>query len=407
MVASHFLTKPIPSTSPWSMPSPRISSPALLQRRRPSAHPPSTRRPARRRPRHREPGVRRAERRGLVTGEVGRGTFVRKRATRRRRRSTERERRPLPHRPHQKPAGPRAGRSDLRRAIETLPRRPDLDRLVDFYQPAAGMARHRAAGAAWVRRAGVETDARPRDRHQRRAARSRHGTGLPDRPGDVVLTEELTYTGIKAIASLLQLQLQPLAMDDDGVRPDAFAAACRERRAPRALLHAHAAESHRPYHAARATARDREIAERYDVALVEDDVYGFLPGLPCPPSPPSRPHAPTTSPAPRRAWRPASAWATSSRPRPRSSASPAIIRASTWLTAPLLAEVATALDRGWRGRRAGGMEAAGDRRAPRAGPSGAGAVAHGNGRRPAFTSGSPCPSRGAPRGSSRRRGRAV
>ena len=46
-------------------------------------------------------------------------------------------------------------------------------------------------------------------------------------PGDVVLTEALTYPGVKAIADLFRFELVGLAMDSQGILPDAFEKACR------------------------------------------------------------------------------------------------------------------------------------------------------------------------------------
>ena len=54
------------------------------------------------------------------------------------------------------------------------------------------------------------------------------------RPGDLVLTERLTYFGMKALTSTLGLRLEGVAMDEDGLLPDAFELACRQS-APRAL----------------------------------------------------------------------------------------------------------------------------------------------------------------------------
>ena len=105
---------------------------------------------------------------------------------------------------------------------------------MDFYQPAPGMARHREMGARWMRRAGLTVPA------ERVIVTSgaQHGAATVlaslAKPGDVVLTEQVTYTGMKAIASLLHLQLRGVAMDGEGIMPDALEAACRES-APRAL----------------------------------------------------------------------------------------------------------------------------------------------------------------------------
>ncbi len=46
-------------------------------------------------------------------------------------------------------------------------------------------------------------------------------------PGDVLLCEAVTYPGIRSIAAQKGLRLVGLAMDRDGILPDAFRAACR------------------------------------------------------------------------------------------------------------------------------------------------------------------------------------
>ena len=50
------------------------------------------------------------------------------------------------------------------------------------------------------------------------------------RPGDVILAEGLTYPGVKAVASILHLRLEGLAIDGKGLRPEAFEEACEKHR---------------------------------------------------------------------------------------------------------------------------------------------------------------------------------
>src|SRR6185503_20253538 len=149
-----------------------------------------------------------AEERGLLSGEVGRGTFVRRREPGLQEGANDEGDDPAlldlsKGRLVRDPRDP-----TLRRSLEALSRRADLDRLVDFYQPAAGMARHRVAGARWVARSGLETDP---DRVVITSG-AQHAAAVVlaaiARPGDLILTEEVTYAGIKALASLLHLQLK-------------------------------------------------------------------------------------------------------------------------------------------------------------------------------------------------------
>ena len=50
-------------------------------------------------------------------------------------------------------------------------------------------------------------------------------------PGDTVLIEELTYSGMKRLAQQMHLKVRGVPMDAEGLRPDALDAACRASRA--------------------------------------------------------------------------------------------------------------------------------------------------------------------------------
>ncbi|MGZ9719472.1 aminotransferase-like domain-containing protein [Rhizobium miluonense] len=101
--------------------------------------------------------------------------------------------------------------------------------------------------------------------------------GLLARPGDVVLSENITYAGIRSIAAQLRLNLAGLPMDEQGVLPDAFGEAC-ERMRPKALYLNPTLQN--PLTLTVPEGRRREIvavARRYQVPIVEDDAYGFIP----------------------------------------------------------------------------------------------------------------------------------
>jgi DNA-binding transcriptional MocR family regulator len=222
-----------------------------------------------------------AERRGLIAGEVGRGTFVR----------GPKEASPglasLFHHPseqdgtelidlslNQPAVGDQAGA--LAAALPALARNESLSELL-FYQPEAGRPSHRAAGARWLGQWVANATAE----RLIVTCGAQHAIAVVlsalTSPGDVVLTESLTWTGVKALASLMHLKLEGVAIDDDGLVPEAFEAACLSR-AARVLYCM--PTLHNPTASIMPAGRRAEIvdiARRYEVAIIEDDVYSHLP----------------------------------------------------------------------------------------------------------------------------------
>jgi DNA-binding transcriptional MocR family regulator len=282
-----------------------------------------------------------AEQRGLLSGEVGRGTFVRRRESGLQEGANDEGDDPALLDLSKGRLVRDSREPTLRRSLEAISRRPDLDRLVDFYQPAAGMARHRAAGASWVRRSGLDVD----PERVVITSGAQHGAatvlGTIARPGDLILTEEVTYAGIKALASLLHLQLRGVGLDEHGIRPDRFEAACRSG-AARALFCMTNLQN--PTGRTMPLARRQQIAgiaQAYDVALIEDDVNGFLPVDPLPPlaqlAPAHTYYVTGTS----KSLAPGLRIGYVVPPAQRLERIAATIRASTWLTSPILAELVT------------------------------------------------------------------
>ena len=216
-----------------------------------------------------------AARRGLVSGEVGRGTFVRARSL-------------PPFSPglrtsglldlsqnHPPPEGP-GFRAALEKALLALARQADLGPLLD-YPSDGGNDSDREAGAEWIARTGLPAEAG----RVLVCAGSQHGltTVLATllQPGELLLTEELTYPGLKAAAGLLHLRLQGLPMDAHGLRPEAFEDACRGG-AARALYTIPTIQN--PTASVMPEERRREItaiARAHGVAVVEDDIHALLP----------------------------------------------------------------------------------------------------------------------------------
>src|SRR5690606_655063 len=139
-----------------------------------------------------------------------------------------------------------------------------------------GLPRHRAAGAAWLRELGVE--ARADDIFVVPGGQTALMTIFLAlaRAGDTVLTAELTWPGALSVARLTGIRLMPVAIDGQGLLPEAFDRACQTLR-PRFVYTM--PTLHNPTTATASLERRREIAKiarAHKVLIVEDDAYGFL-----------------------------------------------------------------------------------------------------------------------------------
>ncbi|MET3857552.1 PLP-dependent aminotransferase family protein [Rhizobium sp. OAE497] len=222
-----------------------------------------------------------AQKRGLVGSHVGRGTFITG--------AQDKERRGFAS-----DAAPDPRRASVVDFSMNLPPEPDDPELLDRmregmsavatnlipllrYQGFGGSGMDKEAAAAWLSRRGLVPS-------QERifVTPGAHPAllaifGLLARPGDTVLSENITYPGMRSIAAQLRLNLSGLPMDDEGILPDALADAC-ERLKPKALYLNPTLQN--PLTLTIPERRREEIAavaRKYHVPIVEDDAYGFIP----------------------------------------------------------------------------------------------------------------------------------
>jgi len=96
------------------------------------------------------------------------------------------------------------------------------------------------------------------------------------RPNPTILMEELAFIGLRDGAETVGIGVAPVEIDAEGVIPEAMEAACKRVR-PSAILLSSARQN--PTLATMSAGRREavaEIARRHDLAIIEDDVYGWL-----------------------------------------------------------------------------------------------------------------------------------
>lgn len=221
-----------------------------------------------------------AERQGLISGQVGRGTFVL----------------------HSTPdmgvsetasseslrvnlalnAPPDTGQTEaVSSVLSEIAQDKRLANLLG-YLPHQGIEDHRRAFAEWLGRYGAETG--PAGVYITNGAQHAISIALRllARPGAPVIAENLTYSGMSALAVMEQYVMHGVTMDRYGLIPSALDAAFRISGA-RVLYCTPTLQT--ATGAVMPEERRREVAEivrQHDAWIVEDDAYGFLHEAPPP-----------------------------------------------------------------------------------------------------------------------------
>jgi len=208
-----------------------------------------------------------AEVRGLITARVGRGSFV--------------------ARPPERLSGPSDGpinlglnlppsaaaESQLSDTLTRLRRRGDLMDHLD-YGPPGGFESHRRAGAAWL---GVTADWPDLD--WRRliccgGAQQAIAVSLAAciRPGEALIVEEATFTGVKVLAAHMNYRIIGARLDPEGLTPDGLDEAAARSGARAAYIQPLQNPTARIMSLERREAI-LDVARRRGLMIVEDDLY--------------------------------------------------------------------------------------------------------------------------------------
>jgi DNA-binding transcriptional MocR family regulator len=212
---------------------------------------------------------------GLISGETGRGTFVREIAL------------PLSHGVDQQATA--AGMLDLnfnypslpgqaellRNGLRQLALSGDLEALLR-YQPHAGRGHERACIARHLLDRGLSVE----PEELLIVSGAQHGLAATVmgllKPGDVVAVDALTYSGFKVIAEAHRLELVPIPLTEHGPDLDGLERLCRKRRIKAVYT---MPTLHNPMGWVMDLAwRERlvSIAREQGLLLIEDGAYAFL-----------------------------------------------------------------------------------------------------------------------------------
>ncbi|MER9076871.1 PLP-dependent aminotransferase family protein [Mesorhizobium sp. M0904] len=212
-----------------------------------------------------------ADQRGIVSGHVGQGTFVRRRSVGRAQAAARHESVNLALNM------PAEGNETqiLSAFFGEVAREQHLAPLLG-YHPHGGIRRHREVIAASLSDNSFTLE--PARLFLCNGAQHAIDIALRlvAKPGDSILVDAFTYSGFKAIAAASHLNLVPVEMDEEGLDPEAMTQACRASGA-RVLYCMPTLQS--PTARTMTLGRRRriaELAEELDLIVIEDDVYGFF-----------------------------------------------------------------------------------------------------------------------------------
>ena len=214
-------------------------------------------------------------RRGLIAGEIGRGTFV----------QTLRKEPEPPYLPERlgelidlsilKPACDQYHLEKMREAFGWLAENLPASSALSF-RPNVVFPRHRVAAAEWLTHCGVEIS--PLNISVTNGATSGMTTALMSvaPPGSTVVVEAISHHTLVPLSTYLGLHLEGVAVDEQGMLPEALEAACRKSTVRAVFLQPTVIN---PMAAMMGAARREAlaaVARKHDLAIIENDILGPL-----------------------------------------------------------------------------------------------------------------------------------
>ena len=214
-------------------------------------------------------------RRGLISGEVGRGSFV----------QTQRQEPDPPYLPERlgevidlsilKPVCETMHHERLKQALawlaEALPAASALS-----FRPNMVFPRHRAVAVDWLRLCGL--DISPQNVTLTNGATGGMTVALMSvaPPGSTVATEAIGHHTLVPLARYLGFNLEGLPIDGDGILPEALDEACRLSDIRAVFVQPSVINPTATLMGSVRRSQLAEVARKHDIAIIENDVLGPL-----------------------------------------------------------------------------------------------------------------------------------
>jgi DNA-binding transcriptional MocR family regulator len=214
-------------------------------------------------------------RRGLVSGEIGRGSFV----------QTQRREPDPPYLPERlgevidlsilKPVCETMHHERLKQTLAWLAEALPASSALSF-RPNMVFPRHRAVAVDWLKLCGL--DVSPQNVTLTNGATGGMTVALMSvaPPGSTVATEAIGHHTLVPLARYLGFHLEGLPIDDDGLIPEALDEACRLSDIRAVFVQPSVINPTATLMGSVRRAQLAEVARKHDIAIIENDVLGPL-----------------------------------------------------------------------------------------------------------------------------------
>lgn len=217
---------------------------------------------------------REAETRGLLSGEVGRGSFIRSGAQVPPINGLPSDQSETIDLSHAIPP-PVITTQEFDQALAAIMRDPKKLGLLD-YAPLEGFQQHRAMAVQWLKRSSMEVT--ERDCFIVAGAQLGLIVALQAlaEPGEKVMAETVNYASLGSVFKSAYLEPLCIGRDADGLRPDEFERAAKAKLSR--FVYLVPSIQNPTTHTMSRKRRDEivSIARKYDVTIIEDDIFRLL-----------------------------------------------------------------------------------------------------------------------------------